>query len=139
MWTPRPACRPAGCSRRPVPANTAVPFGAFGQTTYAANAFVEAAVDMTALLGNFDSCLSIGVKTIMVKTKTSTSSTASIVDFIAPIQYSMKLGPSADAGPDQARCTEGDSTAFPLPGQGHPRALPAGLDQLERGVRHGDD
>ena len=53
----------------------------------------------------------------MVKTKTSTSSTASIVDFIDPIQYSMKLGPSADAGPDQTRCTEGDSTTFALQGQ----------------------
>jgi HYR domain len=99
------------------PANTAVPFGAFGLTTYDANAFVEAAIDMTALLGNFDTCLSIGVKTIMVKTKTSTSSTATIVDFIAPIQYSMKLGPSADAGPDQVLCTAGDSTAFPLLGK----------------------
>ena len=53
----------------------------------------------------------------MVKTKTSTSSSASIVDFIDPIQYTMKLGPSADAGPDQTRCTEGDSTAFALQGQ----------------------
>ena len=104
-----------------------------------ANAFAEAAIDLTALLGNFDSCLSIGVKTIMVKTKTSTSSTASIVDFIDPIQYSMKLGPSADAGPDQARLRarrlDGVSAARP----GHPRTLPAGLHQLDRGVRHGDD
>ena len=97
--------------------NAAVPFGAFGQTNYAANAFAEAAVDLTALLGNFDTCLSIGVKTIMIKTKSSASSTASISDFVDPIQYSLKLGPSADAGPDQARCIEGDSTAFPLPGK----------------------
>ncbi len=106
------------------PTNAAVPFGAFGQTNYAANAFAEAAIDLTALLGNFDSCLSIGVKTIMVKTKTSTSSTASIVDFITPIQYSMKLGPSADAGPDQTRCAEADSTAFPLQGQATPGLFP---------------
>src|SRR5204863_7257736 len=38
------------------PANTAVPFGAFGGTTYSANQFAEAAIDLTALLGNFDPC-----------------------------------------------------------------------------------
>jgi hypothetical protein len=99
------------------PTNVAVPFGAFGQTTYAPNAYAEAAIDLTAMLGGFDPCLSIGIKTIMVKTKTSTSSSASIVDFIEPIQYTMKLGPSADAGPDQTQCTEGDSTTFALQGQ----------------------
>ena len=106
------------------PTNAAVPFGAFGLTNYAANAFAEAAIDLTALLGGFDPCLSIGIKTIMVKTKTSTSSSASIVDFIEPIQYSMKLGPSADAGPDQTRCADGDSTAFALQGQATPGLYP---------------
>src|SRR5262249_40170745 len=91
--------------------------GACGSTTYSANAFAEAAVDLTALLGGFDPCLSVGFKTIMVKTKSSASSTASISDFIDPIQYSLHIGPSADAGPDQTRCTEGDSTAFPLQGK----------------------
>jgi hypothetical protein len=95
----------------------AVPFGAFGVTTYAPNAFAEAALDMTALLGGFDPCLSVGFKTIMVKTKSSQSSTASISDFINPIQYSLRIGPSADAGGNQARCSEGDSTAFVLQGK----------------------
>src|SRR5262249_10589340 len=53
---------------------------------------------------------------IMVKTKSSASSTASISDFMDPIQYSLRIGPSANAGPDQTRCTEGSSTAFPLSG-----------------------
>ncbi len=101
-----------------------VPYGAFGQTTYAPNAFAEAAVDLTALLGNFDQCLSFGFKTIMVKTKTSQSSTATIGDFVSPIQYLLKIGPSANAGPDQARCTEGDSTAFPLQGTATPGLQP---------------
>ena len=95
----------------------AVPYGAFGQTSYAPLAFAEAALDMTALIGNFDPCVSVGFKTIMVKTKSSSSSSASISDFIDPIQYSLQIGPSASAGPDQTRCTEGDSTAFPLQGQ----------------------
>jgi len=94
----------------------AVPYGAFGQTSYAANAFVEAAVDLTALLGNFDTCFSIGFKTIMVKTKASTSSSASIEDFIQPIQYNLNIGPGANAGPDQARCRDGAEVVFPLQG-----------------------
>jgi len=93
-----------------------VPFGAFGQMTYTPNAFAEAAVDLTALLGNFDPCVSIGFKTIMVKTKTSSSSSATIADHLDPIQYSLRVGPSADAGPDQTRCLEGATTAFPLSG-----------------------
>ncbi|HTL56131.1 MAG TPA: hypothetical protein VL361_10660, partial [Candidatus Limnocylindrales bacterium] len=99
------------------PANTAVPFGAFGANTYSANQFAEAAVDLTALLGNFDPCLSIGVATIMVKTKSSQSSSSTIVDFINPIQYTLRIGPSAYAGPNQTNCTQGTSTAFSLQGQ----------------------
>jgi hypothetical protein len=99
------------------PANTAVPFGAFGATTYAANQFAEAAVDLTALLGDFDPCLSIGVATIMVKTKSSQSGSATIVDFINPIQYTLRIGPSAYAGLNQTNCTQGTSTAFNLHGQ----------------------
>lgn len=94
----------------------AVPYGAFGQTSYAPNAFVEAAIDLTALLGKFDPCFSIGFKTVMVKTKASTSSSASIEDFIQPIQYSLNLGPGANAGPDQVRCRDGAETIFPLQG-----------------------
>jgi len=97
--------------------STPVPYGAFGGTNYAANAFAEGAVDLTALLGGFDPCLSVGFKTIMIKTKASASSSASIEDFVDPIQYNLNVGPRADAGPDQTRCTEGNSTTFPIQGQ----------------------
>ena len=93
-----------------------VAYGAFGKTTYAANAFVEAIVNMTALLAGFDPCASIGFKTIMVKTKASSSSTASIEDCIDPVQYNLRIGPVADAGPDQAVCDAGDSTLFEIRG-----------------------
>ncbi|MEO7514601.1 MAG: hypothetical protein ABIW93_02230 [Verrucomicrobiota bacterium] len=97
--------------------NTIVsPYSAFGQMSYAPNAFAEAAVDLTALLGNFDACISVGFKTIMVKTKASSSSSASIEDFINPIQFSLNIGPGANAGPDQVRCNEGTSTSFALQG-----------------------
>lgn len=97
--------------------SVAVPFGAFGANNYAANAFAEAALDMTALIAGVDPCLSLGFKTIMVKTKSSPSSTATIGDFIDPIQYSLRIGPSAEAGGNQARCNEGASTAFVLQGK----------------------
>ena len=94
----------------------AVPYGAFGDTNYPAFAFAEAAVDLTMLLGNFDPCLSFGFKTIMVKTKASQSDSATIEDFLDPIHYNVKIGPSADAGPDQTRCIESPTTAFALQG-----------------------
>ncbi len=94
-----------------------VPYGAFGQTTYAPNAFAEAAVDLTALLSSFDPCTSFGFKTIMIKTKASASSSASIEDLIDPIQYSLRIGPSADAGADQVRCYEGPTNTFSVRGE----------------------
>jgi len=96
---------------------TPVPYGAFGSTNYLANAFAEAAVDLTALLGNLDPCLSISAKTIMVKTKASQSSSATIEDFIDPIQYNLRIGPAADAGPNQTVCNQGDTNIFNLTGK----------------------
>ena len=97
--------------------NTVVtPYTVFGTTSYQPNAFAEAAIDLTALLGNFDPCESFGFKTIMIKTKASASSSASIEDFIDPIQYNLNIGPAANAGADQVRCREGAATAFPLNG-----------------------
>jgi len=111
------AMLPAGRFFMGVNTNTiSVPYGAFGQTSYAPNAFAEAAIDLTALLGNFDQCATFGFKTIMIKTKSSTSDTSSIEDFITPFQYTLRIGPDAQAGPDQVRCTEGVETVFPLTG-----------------------
>ena len=101
-----------------------VPYAAFGQNSYSPNAFAEAALDLTALLGSFDQCLSVGFKTIMVKTKASPSDTATIGDMIDPIQYPFRIGPSVDAGPDQTRCTEGSFTTFPLTGVATPGTQP---------------
>ena len=101
-----------------------VPYRAFGQTSYAPNAFAEAAIDLTTLLGNFDPCMSIGIKTIMVKTKASQSGSASIEDFADPIQHSLRIGPAAVAGADQSRCLEGPITTFPLQGTASPGIYP---------------
>jgi hypothetical protein len=81
-----------------------VPFSAFGSNQYSSNLFVEAAVDLTALLGVIDPCTSLGVKTLFIKTKTSPSPTATLVDFISAQQVDLQLG-GADAGPDQSLCS----------------------------------
>lgn len=102
----------------------AVPYRAFGTTSYDANAFAEAAIDLTAMLGGFDPCVSVGFETIMIKTKASASSSASIEDFIDPIAYKLQIGPGADAGPDQTRCAEGEVTSFALNGTARPGNQP---------------
>jgi hypothetical protein len=98
--------------------NVPVSFSAFGSNQYSSNLFVEAAIDLTALLGAIDPCTSLGVKTLFIKTKTSQSPTATIVDFINAKQVSLQIG-VANAGVDQAQCGDTFSvtgTATPSPG-----------------------
>lgn len=99
-------------------ATVPVSFGAFGGTQYSTNLFVEAAIDLTAVLGAIDPCTSLGVKTLFIKTKTSQSPTATIVDFISAKQVSLQIG-LANAGLDQSQCGSVFSvtgTATPSPG-----------------------
>src|SRR4051812_23907231 len=100
---------------------------AFGSNNYLTNTFAEAAVDLTALLGSFDPCLTVGIKTIFIKTKTSQSPTANIVDFIVPQQLvpALVIGPTVDAGPDQAKCKNpSGTTSFSLTGTAQPGTYP---------------
>ena len=99
---------------------TPVPYGAFGNTTYAKNTFAEGAVDLTSLIEH-DGCTTLGIKTILVKTKESASDNAGIVDFVTPQQVTLTLG-TADAGADQTKCSQGESTSFSLTGLAHPNA-----------------
>ena len=92
-----------------------VSFGAFGGSQYSANLFVEAAIDLTAVLGAIDPCTSLGVKTLFIKTKTSQSPTATIVDFISAKQVALQIG-VANAGPGQVRC----GNVFSVTGQATP-------------------
>ena len=96
-------------------ATVPVSFPAFGGSSYGANLFVEAAIDLTALLGAIDPCSSLGVKTLFIKTKTSQSSTATIVDFISAQQVSLQIG-VANAGPSQTQC----GNVFAVSGQATP-------------------
>ena len=96
-----------------------VSFGAFGGTNYAINTFVEGAVNLTALLGAIDPCTSLGIKTMLIKCKTSTAPSSTITDFIAPLQIERRIG-VADAGPDQTNCSAGASTTFTVTGVATP-------------------
>jgi hypothetical protein len=72
-----------------------VPFGAFGNTTYQAFAFVEAAINITQLisLGNTGAnCGGLSIKTLWIKTKASSSSTAALKDFMSPISLDLNFG-----------------------------------------------
>ncbi len=87
--------------------------------TYSATTeFGEVAVDLTALIGSINSCATTPIVTILVKTKTSQSTTASIEDFIAPLAITpaLVIGPSASAGPAQTLCSQGATTTFNLTG-----------------------
>ncbi len=113
------ALTPAGAVYASTNAGTVpVSFGAFGLNQYSSNLFVEAAIDLTALLGAINPCTSLGVKTLFIKTKTSQSPTATIVDFISAKQVSLQIG-VANAGQDQLQCGSGFSVtgaATPSPG-----------------------
>jgi len=101
-----------------------VPYTAFGSTTYETNAFVEAAIDLTAMIEGVDACEPFGFVAIMVKTKTSTSDAAGIEDFLDPIAFDYRIGPKAAAGPDQQLCSEEGGTPFSLSGTASPGLAP---------------
>ncbi len=79
-----------------------VPYGAFGSTTYAMNAFAEGAIDISALIANLDPCILI--RTVLIKSKASQEATANLKDFITPIQLNLGTSPAADAGLDLIEC-----------------------------------
>ena len=66
-----------------------VPCGAFGGTVYQPLQFVEAAIDLTALIGGTGfpgECGALPFKTLFIKTKSSAETTADLKDFISPFQ-----------------------------------------------------
>jgi len=85
-----------------------VPFGAFGYTTYAPEAFAEAAVNVSEVIREADPsnpCLSIGIKTLFIKTKASAEVNAELKDFIEPLQLTFNIGKPNTKG--DSRCGPG--------------------------------
>ena len=71
-----------------------VPFMAFDGYTYQPYAFVEAAINITQLLalGNGSNCGGLEIKTLWIKTKASSSSTAALKDLMTPITLNLNFG-----------------------------------------------
>jgi hypothetical protein len=103
--------------------NSVIPvsFTAFGDSTYAKNKFAEGALNLTAVLGSINPCLSFGIRTLLIKTKESQSPTATIVDFIAPKTLIVDIGLALDVTNTNVSCFGGNNasiTATPTGGTG---------------------
>ena len=87
-----------------------VPYGAFGGTTYSKNQFVEMSIDATALIqANVDPCSGIAVRSVFVRTKTSTSATSVLDDFVTPIATSFSAGFTASLTQSAVSCFSGSN------------------------------
>ena len=107
---------------------TEVPYGAFGSTSYIPFAFVEAAVNIDAILtGN---CQSVSIKTIFVSTKASDSYSAALKDFVDPQPVNFVFGSAGLLYPATSFCrTVGEtSPTTPASPSGTFTSTPAGLD-----------
>ena len=107
-------------------AATDVPYGAFGSTSYIPFAFVEAAVNIDAILTG--SCQSVNIKTIFVSTKASDSYSAALKDFVDPQPVNFVFGNAGLIYPQSSYCKTGTATpSTPNPPSGTFTASPAGL------------
>lgn len=89
---------------------TSVPYGAFGSTSYPVNAFVEAAINATALVGlaNINPCTGLAFQTLFIKTKASNSASAVLKDLIDPVQLSQYTQLTATATATPIQCFGGN-------------------------------
>src|SRR5262249_19421056 len=81
---------------------TAVPYGAFGTSSYDSNAYLEAALDFSAIVGNLEPCAAFNK--ILPVTKESQSPSAVIVDFLAPVDVPLQ-GPTIGVTGGTLTCT----------------------------------
>ena len=73
----------------------AVPYQGFGSSTYVTKQFVEIAINITSLVDSSlgtNTCTGLFYKTILTRTKASTSSSAVLKDVVMPIQLKLNLG-----------------------------------------------
>src|SRR5258707_9555017 len=89
-----------------------VPYGAFGATTYSKNQFVEMSIDATQLIKvNVDPCSGIEIHSVFVRTKTSTSASAVLDDFVTPISLSFSAGFTASLTQSAVSCFGGSNSS----------------------------
>uniref|UniRef100_UPI0004797F84 DUF7507 domain-containing protein n=1 Tax=Algoriphagus mannitolivorans TaxID=226504 RepID=UPI0004797F84 len=107
----------------------AIPVGAFGNSVYQPLQFVEAALNISEILGDLtDPCLGIKIKTVMVKTRSSASLTAAADDFIDPFQVSINFGTAEVTYDSNLFCGPGRYVSPDIDGvQGGTFTVPTGL------------
>ncbi|MEP3205606.1 MAG: hypothetical protein ABJN87_05130, partial [Gilvibacter sp.] len=107
------------------------PMGSFGTPTYTPRQFVEGAINLTDVFGSTsDPCIGVSFKTLLIKTKASNSRTASLNDFVEPIQVEIQFG-TAEISYDPATVCEDDPNILPIQtgiSGGTYTAAPASLD-----------
>lgn len=94
-------------------AAVAVPFGAFGSTTYSALQFVEAAVNVSQVInvGAESACQGLNIKTVVIKTKASSSASAALKDLVEPLQVSFSIG-AVTLAPVGVQCLSGSAVTL---------------------------
>ncbi|MGE5382718.1 MAG: hypothetical protein ACM3PX_04740, partial [Omnitrophica WOR_2 bacterium] len=92
----------------------------FGSYSYAANTYVEGAVNLSQFLNMSIPCVNTAINTLFIKSKASPSIEATLQDFIDPIQLQALTIGNINAGTDQVLCDEGDFTTFTLDGNAIP-------------------
>jgi hypothetical protein len=93
----------------------ASPYKVFGTYAYSAKKFVEAAINLSDLIGSVYPCSTTKLSSIIIKTKSSHSSCATLKDFFDPVPVNILIG-NAFAGEDQTKCDEGGQATFTLSG-----------------------
>jgi len=98
-----------------------VPYPAFGLNTYpSAATFIEAAVNLTQVLGTINACTDLRIKTILIKAKASPSPSSDLDDFVSPIQVHNLTFGNAEAGNPQTNCNQGTYSTFTMAGAAVP-------------------
>jgi hypothetical protein len=98
-----------------------VPYPAFGLNTYpSAATFIEAAVNLSQVLGTINACTDLRIKTVLIKAKASPSPSADLDDFVSPIQVHNLTFGNAEAGNAQTNCNQGTYTTFTMAGAAIP-------------------
>jgi len=96
-----------------------VPYGAFGVTTYFKNQFVETSLDVSSLIkAAIDPCVGIEVRSVFVKTKVSTSSSAVLDDFVTPISLSFNAGFTITPTATPVKCFGGSDGSITVSADG---------------------
>jgi hypothetical protein len=96
--------------------STDVPFGGFGVFKYIPFAFVEAAVNVDAIVGS--NCQSLSIKTLFIKTKASDSYNAALKDFVAPQPVNFHFGVETMQYPSSGFCKSQGTTTPSFSGTG---------------------